>query len=197
MGERVSAGKVRCAGSQMLTSATVPSASDPFHHYAATCPECERVFLLPHMRLPVHYRAPSATQPDLFNGRGIQRAETSDRGANLEAARQEMRDTGSPDIFDHLAETTERIASVTHQWRPVAGGFGTSYCSRCGMGEYEATGLVCRGTRSHACPTQSNAHHQGACTRQFDTVHDAETHWWQTHRDAYLLARQAGEEVKA
>lgn len=43
-------------------------------------------------------------QPDLFGGRGIQRTEGLTRAEQLELARQEMRDTGSRDLFDAVAE---------------------------------------------------------------------------------------------
>lgn len=45
----------RCPSSQTPITASVPSSSDPHHHYSAQCPTCERVFLLPGFNLPVHY----------------------------------------------------------------------------------------------------------------------------------------------
>src|SRR5437868_3305338 len=49
-------------------------------------------------------RAGGTWQPDLFNGDGIQRSEGIDRADQLDRARQEMRDTGSADLFDALAD---------------------------------------------------------------------------------------------
>jgi hypothetical protein len=83
--------------------------------------------------------------------------------------------------------TARQLADATHSWRDVSmGAYGyVAHCTRCGMGEYEATGLVCIGTRSHACPTQSNAHTQGTCTRQFSTQREAQDHWTAEHRAAF------------
>jgi len=47
--------RTRCTGSKLPLAETVPSTSDRFHHYSATCPVCDRVFQLPHYALPVHY----------------------------------------------------------------------------------------------------------------------------------------------
>lgn len=47
--------KKRCTGSGIPLSASVPSSSDPYHHYGAICPECGRAFLLPHYNIPIHY----------------------------------------------------------------------------------------------------------------------------------------------
>lgn len=45
----------RCEGSNLPLAATVPSTGDPYHHYGATCPKCDRHFSLPNYSLPVHY----------------------------------------------------------------------------------------------------------------------------------------------
>lgn len=47
--------KTRCPGSKLALTDTVPSSGDPFHHYTATCPDCDRSFYLPSYFLPIHY----------------------------------------------------------------------------------------------------------------------------------------------
>jgi len=87
----------------------------------------------------VSARRPSgAWQPDLFNGEGIQRGEGQSRGDELERARQEMRDTGSADLFDLVEATTPEPRRPEHQrcyqpadLEPARLRFLAWQCSRC------------------------------------------------------------------
>jgi hypothetical protein len=74
-------------------------------------------------------RTSDTWQPDLFNGVGIQRSEGLTRADELEQARQEMRDTGSADLFDVLASApieTERVYGVEMPVRYYA-----NHCTAC------------------------------------------------------------------
>jgi len=60
-------------------------------------------------------RAGGTWQPDLFNGVGIRRPEGLTRVDELERARQEMRDTGSADLSDAVANATAAPRRPEHQ----------------------------------------------------------------------------------
>ena len=68
-------------------------------------------------------------QPDLFNGEAIDRAEGLTRADQLERARQEMRDTGSADLFDALASTPVETEMVYGELMPVR--YYTNHCAAC------------------------------------------------------------------
>lgn len=67
-----------------------------------------------------------------------------------------------------------------HEWKNI--GWNAYTCLRCGMDDYSAEGTGrCRGRRSFACGTQSNANTHGTCTRLFDTRREADAHYSAEH----------------
>jgi hypothetical protein len=66
-------------------------------------------------------------QPDQFNGLGIQRVDGIDRDDEFARARREMRDTGSADMFDAIADATTAIAACEHE-----GVAAIQWCLKCG-----------------------------------------------------------------
>jgi hypothetical protein len=67
----------------------------------------------------------------------------------------------------------------SHRWVPL--GWNAFACKDCGLGSYEAEGIVCPRRDVWTCGTQSNARDHGTCLELFDSPQAANAHFLATH----------------